>query len=268
MQVECSRITGFERFRCRQLGMRAANAIAVGSDQGAQLGVALVAQSNAFGKVAGEVETARVGTLEMTEQRHSQCGQGPVVKVVTVVVSARLRIARHTGLRARELGQRGLEKTGVDQPADRVATIDAARNPRRATAGEEHVTAGRMDLLGQLAAGLTTADNENFAGSKARRAGIAFGVDDLDGEGQRRGPGRPIGPLIRSGRKHHRTGLEDTRRGLERKPRGAIEGIKGVDLDAGPDRRSETGRVLLEEGDQAGLGHVAIRIRPVVQASG
>jgi hypothetical protein len=121
-----------------------------------------------------------------------------------------------------------------------------------------------VQLLGDLAAGLTAADHEHRAGWKRGRISVVVDVQLKQPGGQRGSGGRPVGPLVGSGREHHAPGPQVALRGGEEEAvlPGAFDGLH---LDALAERSADRLRVALQRGDDLVAGHVPVRAVPVVR---
>jgi hypothetical protein len=112
----------------------------------------LVSPGEALPKVLGESQVSVRHAQEMSDEGDALCSEHPQVQVVPAAmaggdgVRGQLRRRRRQGLH--RLGQ----KAGVDQPVEDVLPPNPARDPGCPAAGENDLSAGLVELLGDLAA--------------------------------------------------------------------------------------------------------------------
>jgi hypothetical protein len=100
-------------------------------------------------------------------------------------------------------------------PPHEVAPTEAARQPRRPAAGEDDVSPGLVELLGDLASRLPASDNEHPPWREPLLVSVVVDVD-LEQLGRERLRRRwSVRFLVRAGRKHYRVGAKLARGRLQ-----------------------------------------------------
>ena len=153
------------------------------------------------------------------------------------------------------------------EPPGEVVFADPPREPPRSPARQEDLPAGLVQLLGDLAAGLATADDEHLARRQLRRVSVIPRVD-LDQVGRERGRScRPVGALVCAGAQDHCGGHDVSGRGCESEVPVRLRSDR-ADLYALAYRRVDRGRVALEVGHELVAGHEAVGVRSVIRVPG
>jgi hypothetical protein len=205
----------------------------------------------------------------VTKEGDAITAQGPVVEIVPAAVAGRLRVRGEPRERVGKGGGRLIHEPALDHPPDDVASSRPAREPRRSTAGEEHLAAGAEELLGELTPGLAAAHHEHAARRQAGGVAIVLDVDLQQVGGQGRRALRSMSPLVRAGRDDDGPGPDIPGRGPddESLPERDIR-LQRCDLDALTHRRTEARGVPLQVRHDLVAWHVAVRIVAGVGAAG
>src|SRR5438094_3673728 len=96
------------------------------------------------------------------------------------------------------MGNGKVEEWRLGQPRQKVTATEPTGDPRGAPAGQEHVSSRLVELVGDLAPGLSAADDQNLSGRKCLSVAVAFGVDRVQAAPQGRGGRRTMCLLVRA----------------------------------------------------------------------
>ena len=142
-------------------------------------------------------------------------------------------------------------------------TAEPAIAPRRAAAGQNNAASGPVQFLGDLAAGLAAADDQDIAFWQLPLVVIAAKLQLWQRSGQRIGATRLVGFLVSSGRQNQ----------MPRRPRplvgpddkaGAVRGADIFDLRLCADRRAEACSISFQIVDDLVARHEAVGIVAVI----
>src|SRR6202171_4757079 len=209
--------------------------------------------------------------------------QRAVVEVAPATVTGRLPVPQQARSRRRQLVDSAIEEAGLDCPPHEIPVANAPRRPLTPAASEEHLPARLVQLLRQLAPGLTAADYHDTA--RRKRAGVAvlLGEDLLYPLRYPLRARRSVSALESAGRHHNGPGPQLSGRHRHEKPavvdlerpapspsgghapkNPAVVDLERRDLAVGLDRSVERVRPSLEVVDELRQRHVPIRLLPRV----
>ena len=177
---------------------------------------------------------------------------------VAPVPAGEVGIAAEPVLRAVEHAGRAVEVAHVALPFDAVAAPVAPREAPRPAHAEKHFPARLVELLRDLAPGLSGADDHHRAGRQHPRVLVVVRGELREASRQARGHGRDVRVLVRAGGDDHVAGPERpfARRDLEAVARGPDR----PRLDPAPDRRVEGARPRLEVAHERVAGEEPVRV--------
>jgi hypothetical protein len=157
--------------------------------------------------------------------------------------------------------------THIFQPIDDVAPPIAARGARRAADRQVHATTGQVQVLGDLAAGLTGADHQHLAGRQRLRVAVLRRVKLRDGLGQPLGPARNARRVVPAGRDHDLLGeaVAGAGRHVETALRARLQANR---RDPFAQRRLKEANIVLEVPHDLVLQHEPMRIGTAVREPG
>src|SRR5260370_30064819 len=112
-------------------------------------------------------------------------------------------IAQQASGRRGQLTRLALPPSGLDDPPDKVAAPHPARRPRGPAAGQRDAAAIRVQLFGNLAAGLPAADDQHRPRLERVRAAVFFAQELVDTRWDLRRVGRPERTLVSTRRDDH-----------------------------------------------------------------
>ena len=158
----------------------------------------LVARGDGLGEIRCELHPAVRRTEEVAREDDALRLQRAQVEVVTAAVTGGDDVSEEPGFGTRQRFDPSLHMARLHQPPDEVSPSEPARRPRRPPAGDDHVAAGLVQLLGDLAARLGAADDEHAAGRERLLVAIVVHVDLEQVRRQRVGGRRPVGALVRA----------------------------------------------------------------------
>ena len=188
-----------ERRRLGDLRPRKAALVGDPKHLGHDLPVPRVTPGRRVGEVGGEPRLGAGGPQEVADERHAHrpgaCGglrSWPPPWPVAIGLAPR-RAAGTAGC------DRLAEESRLLEPPDEVAATQPARRPRGLPARQDDVPAGFPELLGELAARLPAADDQDRARRQARLVAVLLHVDPQEAGRQRVGAGGAVGTLERAG---------------------------------------------------------------------
>src|SRR4029077_5980383 len=141
-------------------------------DESTYLGPTRIAEIDAYSEVVGEMNRRALGAGKTPKQLDALRMKRAEMQIVTPTVSGRLRIPDQTSRRSRQFVGRAIHEARLDQPPHQVVAVEPAWDPGAAPAGKEYLSAGFVQLLGDLASGLTAAYDENVSGRQGSPVAI------------------------------------------------------------------------------------------------
>src|SRR5665213_4444634 len=117
------------------------------------------------------------------------------MEVIAAVVACGLGVPEQARRWRRQRVRRPVEEPALGHPPDDIAARQTAGHPPGATAGEENRAPRLMELLGQLAAGLTAADHDHGSRGQDARVGVLLGQELHDTAGYGIGAGGAVSTL-------------------------------------------------------------------------
>ena len=189
------------------------------------------------------------------------------MQVMATAVAGHQQVGAQPSRWCGEGAEGGVEEAGLLEPGDDVAAAGPPRQPRRPPAGQEHLAARFAQLLGELAAGLAAAHDQDLARRQGCGVAVVVGIEH---QHLAREPGRDsraMGPLVGAGAHHNRRRPQLAGRGAKQEP-AAGSGFEAVHPDALANRRREARRVPLEVSDDLVAGDEALGVVAGVGGAG
>jgi hypothetical protein len=147
------------------------------AEQRADVGVAGIAEGDRVGQVAGEGRPVPRHAGQAAQELDPCCLQGAVVQVMAAAVAGHQQVGAQPSRWCGEGAEGGVEEAGLLEPGDDVAAAGPPRQPRRPTAGQEHLATRVAEFLGELAAGLAASQDQDLPRRKGCRVAVVLSID-------------------------------------------------------------------------------------------
>ena len=165
-------------------------------DKAHQLEIALISPSEALAQVRSEPGHPVLRSQEVTGEGDSHRLKCAQVQISAAAVAGGQGVGGEARRRSRESLDRLIEEARFSQPPDNIATAEAARNPCRLAAGEDHLSARLPQFFTDLGSGLAAADDEYASSRQDALVPEGINVHSRQVGGQRVSARRSVSALI------------------------------------------------------------------------